>query len=205
MLIAMLSLAGIPFTVGFFAKFFIFAAAYADGQWLLITIGVLSVACGFYYYLKVVRAMYFQPSAPGAAEKHRTYRLPTGLMRRRCSQRLILVARPLPAACPGPLQVCRAHARRRRPLNGSATRSSRHGFGTPVALSCQKGLRVLSLRQSGEFVRRHAFPPVLPSHSSSSSIAVLAWTLLAARPAAAQEAEDPSEVFPQGFHFGPAG
>ena len=28
-------------------------------------IGALSVACGFYYYLKVVRAMYFQPSAPG--------------------------------------------------------------------------------------------------------------------------------------------
>ncbi len=78
MLIAMLSLAGIPFTVGFFAKFFIFAAAYADGQWLLLTIGVLSVACGFYYYLKVVRAMYFQPSAAGAAERI-NLSIPTGL------------------------------------------------------------------------------------------------------------------------------
>ena len=79
MLIAMLSLAGIPFTVGFFAKFFIFATAVADRQWFLVAIGVLSVACGFYYYLKVVRAMYFQPSAPGAAENVAVSR-PTAVM-----------------------------------------------------------------------------------------------------------------------------
>lgn len=78
MLIAMLSLAGIPFTVGFFAKFFIFAAAFADRQWLLIILGALSVACGFYYYLKVVRAMYFQPSQPGATENI-DLSLPTGV------------------------------------------------------------------------------------------------------------------------------
>jgi len=69
MMLAMLSLAGIPFTVGFFAKFFIFAAAFANRQWLLLGIGVLSVVCGFYYYLKVVRAMYFQPSPPGATDR----------------------------------------------------------------------------------------------------------------------------------------
>ncbi len=66
LLIAMASLAGVPFTVGFFGKFFVFASALAGGQWLLIGIGALSVACGFYYYLKVVRAMYFQPVAAGA-------------------------------------------------------------------------------------------------------------------------------------------
>jgi NADH-quinone oxidoreductase subunit N len=67
MLIAASSLAGVPFTVGFFGKFFIFEAAMNQGLWLLVIIGVVTVASGFYYYLKVVRAMYWQPAAEGAA------------------------------------------------------------------------------------------------------------------------------------------
>ncbi len=63
MLIAMVSLAGVPFTAGFFGKFFIFAAAIAQHQTALVVVGVVTVACGFYYYLKVIRAMYWQPSA----------------------------------------------------------------------------------------------------------------------------------------------
>jgi NADH-quinone oxidoreductase subunit N len=63
MLIAMVSLAGVPFTAGFFGKFFIFAAAIAQHQTTLVVAGVVTVACGFYYYLKVIRAMYWQPSA----------------------------------------------------------------------------------------------------------------------------------------------
>jgi NADH-quinone oxidoreductase subunit N len=59
MLIAMVSLAGLPFTAGFFGKFFIFAAAIAQKQFLLVAVGIVTVACGFYYYLKVVRAMYW--------------------------------------------------------------------------------------------------------------------------------------------------
>ena len=61
MLISMLSLAGIPFTVGFFAKFFIFETAIRAGLYWLVGIGLLSVACGFYYYLKIARAMYWMP------------------------------------------------------------------------------------------------------------------------------------------------
>jgi len=61
MLLAMASLAGLPFTVGFFGKFFIFVSAIAHKQTALIVTGVITVACGFYYYLKVVRAMYLQP------------------------------------------------------------------------------------------------------------------------------------------------
>ena len=60
MLIAMASLAGIPLTAGFFGKFLIFMAAIAQRQTALIVIGAIGVACGFYYYLKVVRAMYWQ-------------------------------------------------------------------------------------------------------------------------------------------------
>jgi NADH-quinone oxidoreductase subunit N len=62
MLIAMISLAGVPFTAGFFGKFFIFAAALAQHQTALVVVGVITVGCGFYYYLKVVRAMYWQPT-----------------------------------------------------------------------------------------------------------------------------------------------
>ncbi len=63
MLVAMASLAGIPFTVGFFGKFFVFVAAYKQHQYLLIGIGLITVASGFYYYLKVVRAMYWDAPA----------------------------------------------------------------------------------------------------------------------------------------------
>ena len=59
MLIGMISLAGVPFTAGFLGKFFIFDAAIRQHQTLLVVIGVITVGCGFYYYLKVVRAMYW--------------------------------------------------------------------------------------------------------------------------------------------------
>jgi len=63
MLIGMVSLAGVPFTAGFFGKFFIFYAAIAQRQIALVAVGVITVGCGFYYYLKVVRAMYWQTTA----------------------------------------------------------------------------------------------------------------------------------------------
>ncbi|MFN2622747.1 MAG: NADH-quinone oxidoreductase subunit N [Chthoniobacterales bacterium] len=66
MLMAMASLAGIPFTAGFLGKFYIFNAAVAHHQITLIVVGIVTVACGFYYYFKVVRAMYWEaPSADG--------------------------------------------------------------------------------------------------------------------------------------------
>ncbi len=67
LLMAMISLAGMPFTVGFLGKFLIFEAAYQSGQYVLIGIGAITVACGFYYYLKVVMAMYWQPAPDDAA------------------------------------------------------------------------------------------------------------------------------------------
>lgn len=67
MTIAMLSLAGIPFTVGFLGKFFVFLDAVKTGQWLLVGVGVVTVAAGFYYYLKVVRAMYWNVAKDSSA------------------------------------------------------------------------------------------------------------------------------------------
>ena len=60
MLVGMVSLAGVPFTAGFLGKFYIFYAAISQRQIALVMVGVLTVGCGFYYYLKVVRAMYWQ-------------------------------------------------------------------------------------------------------------------------------------------------
>jgi len=66
MLISMLSLAGLPFTVGFLGKFFIFEVAMRQGHFVLVILGIVTVACGFYYYLKVVRAMFWQPAPEDA-------------------------------------------------------------------------------------------------------------------------------------------
>lgn len=60
MLIAMASLAGVPLTVGFLGKFLVFESAMQEHQYLLVGIGAVTVAAGFYYYLKVVRAMYWK-------------------------------------------------------------------------------------------------------------------------------------------------
>lgn len=60
MTIAMLSLAGIPVTAGFFAKYYIFTTMMTTSfKWLLV-LAVLTSAVGVYYYFKVIIAMYFK-------------------------------------------------------------------------------------------------------------------------------------------------
>jgi NADH-quinone oxidoreductase subunit N len=56
----MASLAGVPLTAGFLGKFLVFKVAFESQQFLLIVVAIITVGCGFYYYLKVVRAMYWQ-------------------------------------------------------------------------------------------------------------------------------------------------
>jgi NADH-quinone oxidoreductase subunit N len=69
MMLAMLALAGLPLTVGFLGKLFIFEAAIEQEHYFLVALGVVTVAAGFYYYLKVIRAMYWQqPANPDAPE-----------------------------------------------------------------------------------------------------------------------------------------
>jgi NADH-quinone oxidoreductase subunit N len=60
MTVAMLSLAGIPVTAGFFAKYFVFTTIVGTQyNWLLI-LAVITSAVGAYYYLKIIIAMYFK-------------------------------------------------------------------------------------------------------------------------------------------------
>ncbi len=53
------SLAGIPPLAGFFAKFYVFLAAIEAGSIALAVIGVLASVVGAYYYLRIVKIMYF--------------------------------------------------------------------------------------------------------------------------------------------------
>jgi NADH-quinone oxidoreductase subunit N len=53
------SLAGIPPLAGFFAKFYVFLAAIKAGLYVLAVLGVLASVVGAYYYLTIVKIMYF--------------------------------------------------------------------------------------------------------------------------------------------------
>lgn len=53
------SLAGVPPLAGFFAKFYVFEAAIKAGLWWLAVIGVVLSVVGAYYYLRIVKIMYF--------------------------------------------------------------------------------------------------------------------------------------------------
>ena len=61
MTVAMLSLAGIPPTAGFFAKYYVFLTAINAGNTLLVLIAVIAALVGIYYYFRVIIAMYFKP------------------------------------------------------------------------------------------------------------------------------------------------
>jgi NADH-quinone oxidoreductase subunit N len=57
------SLAGVPPLAGFFAKFYVFLAAIKAGLFTLAVIGVVTSVVGAYYYLAIVKTMYFDEPA----------------------------------------------------------------------------------------------------------------------------------------------
>jgi NADH-quinone oxidoreductase subunit N len=66
MLMVMFSMAGIPFFIGFFAKFSVLQAVVAAGYMWLALVAVLFSLIGAFYYLRVVKLMYFDPPADPA-------------------------------------------------------------------------------------------------------------------------------------------
>ena len=60
----MFSLAGIPVLAGFFAKLYIFLAAVQAGLWGLAVFGVLTSVVGAFYYIRIIKVMYFDAPAP---------------------------------------------------------------------------------------------------------------------------------------------
>ncbi len=59
MLIFMFSMAGIPPLAGFYAKLYVFLAAVDAGLYFLAVIGMLASVVGAYYYIRIVKLMYF--------------------------------------------------------------------------------------------------------------------------------------------------
>ena len=74
MLLAMFSLAGVPPTVGFYAKFSVIAAAVDIGLVWLAVVAVLASLVGAFYYLRIVKLMYFDDpvEAPPIAARRDT-------------------------------------------------------------------------------------------------------------------------------------
>jgi NADH-quinone oxidoreductase subunit N len=56
--LALFSLAGVPPTAGFFGKFFLLLAGAGKGNYLLISLAALNMIISFYYYLRVVKAIF---------------------------------------------------------------------------------------------------------------------------------------------------
>jgi NADH-quinone oxidoreductase subunit N len=56
--IALFSLAGVPPTAGFFGKFFLLMSGAGKGNYVLITVAALNMVISFYYYLRIVKAIF---------------------------------------------------------------------------------------------------------------------------------------------------
>lgn len=78
MTIFMFSLTGLPPTVGFIAKVYVFTATLQAGFFLLAVVGVLTSLVSAYYYLNVIRVMYMQEGT-GATVNTRVANLTVGL------------------------------------------------------------------------------------------------------------------------------
>lgn len=62
LMLSLFSLAGIPPFAGFFSKYFIFSAAFQKGFYLLVAIALLNTIVALYYYLRVVKTIFFEQS-----------------------------------------------------------------------------------------------------------------------------------------------
>ena len=60
-LIILFSLAGIPPLAGFFAKFYIFKSVIEQSMYFLAIVGLLSTVVAAFYYLRIIKIIYFDP------------------------------------------------------------------------------------------------------------------------------------------------
>ena len=78
----LLSLIGIPFTGGFFGKFYVFTAAMHSGHVWLAVIGLLNSGIACFYYLRLLAALYTRPTTDTArilTHKHVSFAAEAGL------------------------------------------------------------------------------------------------------------------------------
>ncbi len=70
LLIILFSLAGIPPLAGFFAKFYIFKSVIEQSMYFLAIIGLLSTVVAAFYYLRIIKIIYFDPEKEKYDEDH---------------------------------------------------------------------------------------------------------------------------------------
>jgi NADH-quinone oxidoreductase subunit N len=68
MAVFMFSMAGIPPLAGFFGTLYVFLAAVQAGFWTLAIIGIVTSVIASYYYLRIVKVMYFDAGGEGALD-----------------------------------------------------------------------------------------------------------------------------------------
>lgn len=73
--IAMLSLAGIPLTAGFIGKYVMFLNVLENYQIVLVVIAILNALVGFYYYFRVIIAVYFKEGKEIALDTPMQYKV----------------------------------------------------------------------------------------------------------------------------------
>ncbi len=61
LMIILFSLAGVPPLAGFFAKFYIFMAVIEQSMYFLAIVGLLSTVIAAFYYLRIIKIIYFDP------------------------------------------------------------------------------------------------------------------------------------------------
>ncbi len=70
LLIILFSLAGIPPLAGFFAKFYIFKAVIEQSMYFLAIVGLLSTVVAAFYYLRIIKIIYFDPEKEKYDQNH---------------------------------------------------------------------------------------------------------------------------------------
>lgn len=75
----MFSLAGIPPLAGFFAKFYVFMAAVKADMFVLAVVGVLASVVGAFYYLRIIKIMFFDEPKEGINEMPSQLKIVLGL------------------------------------------------------------------------------------------------------------------------------
>jgi len=70
LLIILFSLAGIPPLAGFFAKFYIFMAVIEQSMYFLAVVGLLSTVIAAFYYLRIIKIIYFDPEKEMYEKNH---------------------------------------------------------------------------------------------------------------------------------------
>ncbi|WP_432712341.1 NADH-quinone oxidoreductase subunit N [Pedobacter sp.] len=77
--VAMMSLAGIPLTAGFIGKYLMFLNVMGSYHVYLVGFAILNALVGFYYYFRVIVAMYFKDGAETALDMPVLYKVVLGL------------------------------------------------------------------------------------------------------------------------------